>query len=112
MKRFQVKFRAEARNDLIRLPDYISDRSGDAIASAYVDRIEAICAGLANSPHRGTLLPIIEGGIRRIGFERRAAIYFRVVGPTVEIVRILYGGRDQDRAFGAASNADDFDPKE
>ncbi len=34
-----------------------------------------------------------------MGFERRVAIAFRVTGRKVEINRVLYGGRDIERAL-------------
>lgn len=43
----------------------------------------------------------IAPGIRILGFERRVVIAYRVRAGEVEIVRVLYGGRDLDRAFNA-----------
>jgi hypothetical protein len=37
--------------------------------------------------------------LRSIPFERRATIYYRAVGNAVEVIRILYRGRDADREF-------------
>jgi toxin ParE1/3/4 len=42
-------------------------------------------------------------GLRTIGFERRATIAFTVKGEDVIILRILYGGRSLDLAFGESS---------
>jgi len=37
--------------------------------------------------------------LRTVGFERRATIVFRVEKDAVDIVRILYGGRDLEMAL-------------
>lgn len=49
---------------------------------------------LAQFPERGRDRSDIAPGLRTIGFERRVLIAFRVLGQMVEIVAILYGGRD------------------
>ena len=41
----------------------------------------------------------IRTGLRIIGFERRVSIAFHVETATVVINRILYGGRDVEKAF-------------
>jgi toxin ParE1/3/4 len=41
-------------------------------------------------------------GLRSIPFERRATIYYRAVDDAVEVVRILYAGRDRDQVFSGS----------
>ena len=48
---------------------------------------------------RGTQHDDLLPGLRIIGMERRVTIAFRIVGKTVEILRILYGGRDVQAAL-------------
>ena len=98
-----VSFRPLARFDLIALHDYIADASGAGVALRYVERVEAACRSLALFPHRGTFHPDLGGGVRLLGFERRVTIVFRVGDLDVEILRVLYGGRDLDGALGAPS---------
>lgn len=43
---------------------------------------------------RGTVRDRVVPGLRIIGFERSASIAFRVVGDTVEIIRVLRRGQD------------------
>ena len=89
-----VTFRPGAVADLEALEDYITLRSGPERAEGYIARIEAACMRLAYFPNRGRDRGDIASNLRTIGFERRALIAFRVIGDTVEIVAILYGGRD------------------
>ena len=48
---------------------------------------------------RGTQHDDLLPGLRIIGMERRVTIAFRIDGNTVEILRILYGGRDVQAAL-------------
>jgi len=50
-------------------------------------------------PKRGTRRDDLGPGLRAVGFERRATIVFRVEKDAVDIVRILYGGRDLEMAL-------------
>ena len=90
----EIYFRPEAEADLVRLYEYIAERSGAAIAGGYIERIEAACTALASFRERGTRRDDILPGLRTIGFERWATIAFRVLRTRVEIVTIAYGGRD------------------
>lgn len=57
---------------------------------------------LTRLPERGTLRDDLRPSLRVIGFERRAAIAFRVSAETVAILRILYGGRNLEGALPSA----------
>lgn len=94
----KVVFAPEAQADLLELYDTIARGGGEKRALAYVERIEALCLGLATFPKRGTRRDDIRPGLRVIGFAQRVAIAFHVTTATVTIDRFLYGGRD----FGAA----------
>jgi toxin ParE1/3/4 len=67
-------------------------------ARRYVAAIEDRLARLADVPiigaDRGDLLP----GCRTVGFRRRVTIMFRVSEDRVDVLRVLYGGRDVERA--------------
>ena len=89
-----VTFRPDAQADLEAIEDFIALRSSPDRAEAYIDRIEAACTRLAHFPGRGRDRSDIAPGLRTIAFERRALIAFRVLDQMVEIVPILYGGRD------------------
>ena len=94
MKTRQGIFSPEARDDLLRLYDWLADAAGPAIAMSYVERIEAYCDGFRTAGERGTLRNEIRPGLRIIGFEKRISIAFTVDEERVNILRLFYGGRN------------------
>jgi toxin ParE1/3/4 len=105
MKKFEVRFRPFAEEDLFGLYRYIAQHAGRTIAGNYIERIEAVCMALETFPERGTRRDDIRPGIRTMGFERRATIVFRVLEQEVVIIRIFYGGQDYARRL--RDSADD-----
>lgn len=99
MKQFEVRFLAAAAADLDELYSHIAKEASLETANRYLDRLESLCLSLSTLPARGTVVPGRVAGLRRMGFERRATILFRVGEDTVEILRILYGGRDLSPAL-------------
>jgi toxin ParE1/3/4 len=89
-----------AARDLHSLYTYIRDRSGPEVAIGFVRRIRAYCEGFETIPERGRRRDDLRPGLRLVGFERRVVIAFTVTAATVEIGRILYGGRDVDALLG------------
>lgn len=94
-----LRFHPDARADLARLRDWIAREGGDARAWAYLARIEEACRGLCRFPLMGRADEALGPGLRVLGFERRAAIVYRVGNTTVDILAVYYGGRDL-RALG------------
>ncbi len=94
-----VAFAPEAQADLIELYDYIAEHGSRERAFAYVERIEAVCRGLATFSERGVRRDDIRHGLRVIGMARRVTVAFHVGAGTVTIDRILYGGHDLTAAF-------------
>jgi toxin ParE1/3/4 len=94
VKRFEVRFLAAAAADLDELFCHIAKKSSPETADRYLSRLERFCLSLSTLPARGTVVPGRVPGLRRMGFERRASILFRAGKDKVEILRILYGGRD------------------
>jgi toxin ParE1/3/4 len=90
----KVLFSPEAARDLVELYEYVSENASAARALAYLERIEAYCAGFADLPERGTRRDDLRPGLRTVGFERRITIAFHVSDASITIDRILYGGRD------------------
>ena len=107
----RVVFAPEAAADLINLYDYIAERSGPMRAIGYIDRIEAYCAGFEASPERGTRRDDLRPGLRIVGFEHRVTIAFHTTPGTVIIDRILYGGRDVQRALSRRDRPSRSRPK-
>jgi toxin ParE1/3/4 len=91
--------RPTAETDLDSLYEYIA-RDSPRNAVEFTRRIRAKCAELVMFPERGTLREDLEPSLRILGFERRAVIAFRVLKKEVEVVRVLYGGRELERIFG------------
>jgi toxin ParE1/3/4 len=96
----EVIFSPEAQDDLIQLYLYIAERSGEATALGYVERIEAYCLSFADSPERGLSRDDLLPGLRVVGLERRVSIAFHIDSDRVTFDRILYGGRDLEVALG------------
>lgn len=94
MKKFEVRFRPLAEEDLFALYHYIAQQAGRTVAGSYIERIEAACMALETFPERGIRRDDIRPGLRTMGFERRATIVFRVLEKEVVIVRIFYGRQD------------------
>jgi len=92
--RHEVLFLADAVEDFDGLYCYIAQKSSLEIADGYLARIESACMSLGSFPQRGTSVNGRIPGLRTMGFERRVTILFKVEDNRVDIVRILYGGRD------------------
>ncbi len=92
----KIVFSPEARDDLFELYRYISERGAPNAAMAYVTRLEARCANLADFPEQGSRRDDIRPGLRLVGFERRTEIAFHVTSSAVVIDRIFHGGRAVD----------------
>jgi toxin ParE1/3/4 len=93
----KVFVRLAADRDLRSIYRHIA-KSSPANARRFVGAIEDRLAKFADVPiigaDRGDLLP----GCRTVGFRRRVTIMFRVTEGRVDILRVLYGGRDIERA--------------
>jgi toxin ParE1/3/4 len=63
-----------------------------------VERLITVCQSLSGLPSRGAPRDDLDPGIRMLGFERRVAIFYRITDD-VEIVRVLYAGRDVGAVF-------------
>jgi toxin ParE1/3/4 len=94
LRDFAVFFRPRARKDLIGIYRIIAKHSSLRIAGNYILRIEECCVSLASLPERGTAIPGRSDGLRTMGFQRRVTILFKVGDDRVDILRVLYGGRD------------------
>lgn len=98
---FEVALSPQAGEDLFSIYVYVAEAAGIAVADAYDARIRKACLSLADFPRRGTPHDELAPGLRSMAFERRATIYYRVSGETVEVVRILHRGQDAERAFAS-----------
>ena len=91
---YRLSYNTLARADLLNLYTYIEERNGPAIAGGYLDRIEALCASLDTMPERGVDRSALGRGLRTVALERRVQVVYRITLDAVEILRVLYAGRD------------------
>ncbi len=99
MKSYKVVLSPLAEADLEAIVDWIADQSSIKTARGFVGRIERRLSSLRRFPARGTVRHDLAPGLRLIGLEKRVTIAFRVHEQTVIVERVLYGGRDLERAF-------------
>jgi toxin ParE1/3/4 len=93
-----VSYSVESRAHLKRLEKYLSRRFYPANAERFVRRLVLACEDLGAAPYRGAKHDDLGPGMRSLGFERRATIYFVVQEQRVVIVGVYYGGR----SFGSS----------
>lgn len=96
-----VAFSADAVRDLKDVYDYLAPLAGDAVASAYVERIYRFCNTLDLFPERGIRRDDIAHDLRIIGYRRLASIAVRIDETAVTIVRIYHRGRNVDPTGGS-----------
>lgn len=79
---------------LRKLQSYLARRFYPANAEKYIARVLKECASLGMSPHRCRALEEVRPGVRVIGFEGTAAIYFRFSEDKVTILGVRYRGHE------------------
>jgi toxin ParE1/3/4 len=89
----EVAFSPKAEIQLQQMEAYLANRFYPGNVRRYMDRLMECCLDLGKAPHRGRTREDLRPGLRVIGFERKASIYFTVVGEQVFIISVLYGGR-------------------
>ena len=92
-----VVYSRRALRDLERILRYISEDGRPANARVFTQAIVAKCEGLSVAPHQGTRRDDLAPGLRTTGFRRQVTIAFRILGQTVLIAGIYYGGRSVER---------------
>ncbi|MGO2053875.1 type II toxin-antitoxin system RelE/ParE family toxin [Glutamicibacter sp. 287] len=86
-----------ARKQLMDLYSWIAEQSGiPERAEGFVSSIIAFCDGLAQFPLIGVARDDLRPGLRTIGFRRRVVIAFAILGESVEIHGVYYGGRNYE----------------
>ncbi|WP_291824832.1 type II toxin-antitoxin system RelE/ParE family toxin [Bosea sp. (in: a-proteobacteria)] len=98
MAKFEIIVRPAAQQDLKEIYDWIADHASEATAIRFIRRIQSGYASLSDYPQRGTRREGLMTGLRTFGIDRRVTVAFRIDGQEVVILRILYGGRDLERA--------------
>jgi plasmid stabilization system protein ParE len=86
------RYTSAAEQDLAAIAAYIArDKPGAALV--WIDRIEAMCLSIGDSPMIGDLQPHLGAGVRGTAFGRYV-IYHRETSGEVEILRIIPADRD------------------
>jgi toxin ParE1/3/4 len=102
----RVVFGRRALEDLRDIGAWIESHSGAAVAEQYLNRLRSYCQRFDVFPERGTRRDDLRPGVRTIGFERRVTVIFGVFDEDVVILRLMYGGRDIETAFGEDAGFD------
>jgi toxin ParE1/3/4 len=100
VKSHEVRFADEALADLGRIFTDILPVAGERIARGFVERLEAVCLGLATFPERGSSRDHVRPGLRIIGYRRQASIAFVVSDAEVLILRVFRRGADTEALLG------------
>jgi toxin ParE1/3/4 len=88
-------YRPRAEEDLEAIYRFIAQDS-PARAFSYIEQIQQRCDLLRDSPEQGRARPDLRPGLRVIPYGRSVVIAYQVVGDTIEILRIFYGGQDYE----------------
>jgi toxin ParE1/3/4 len=99
VKKRSILFAPEARDDLLALYRWISDKAGSDIAISYIGRIEEFCNNFDLASERGHPRDDIRQGLRIVGFKKRITIAFIVSDQAVTFLRIFYGGQNREDDF-------------
>ncbi len=97
MRQLPVSFSEEALTDLEDIFFFLLE-NGAAVDTGlrFIERIKKKCQKVGHAPHGYPERLGLGMGIRLVPFERSAMIAYRLTEETVEVVRVLYGGRDYD----------------
>ena len=101
MKRWSVRLRAQAHQDIRDVFELVLETSGHLqTAENLANRIYDACEALGYFPEKGRDRNDLLPGLRVFPFERVAVIAYRITGDDVEILNIFYGGRDWETIVG------------
>jgi len=93
----ELRFSARAERDLVEIGNFIA-RDSPANAARFIARLEEHCQLLASHPLVGRGRDEIAPGLRSLPFGRYL-IFYRPMDNGVEVVRVLHGARDIQRAL-------------
>lgn len=96
-----IRLGAFAITDLIALKQWVAREAGQRVAKAYLDRVEAKIAALADFPDRGTPRGNLGPRVRTLAFERRLIIAYHVEALTATVLRVVSTARDLGAAFAS-----------
>ncbi|WP_244430571.1 type II toxin-antitoxin system RelE/ParE family toxin [Rhizobium sp. CF142] len=94
----KVVFRPKAEDDLLAIYEFIA-RDSPVRAIEFVRRLRSLCTSLETMPERGALRDDFAPGVRILVFEQRVTIAYRLRNGEIQIIRLLYAGRNTPSAF-------------
>lgn len=92
----KVRLSAKADDDLVEIYTYTFQQFGVAQADAYFTDLEDCLGRIADHPAMGQDVSHIRSGYRRV-IHASHAIYYRLKGVDIYVVRILHAARDARR---------------
>ncbi|MED5548583.1 MAG: type II toxin-antitoxin system RelE/ParE family toxin [Pseudomonadota bacterium] len=103
---FRLELLSGAIDDLEAIQNYITRRSGDQVTGRrHVRNLTQRCRELAAQPFQlGQLRPELGSELRSIPFGNYV-IFFRYRDDVLQVINVLEGHRDLDRAVGADDDA-------
>jgi len=93
-----VSFSPKSRQDLIEIGDFIA-KDSRANARRFVGKLIKQCERIAHKPLLYAAREDIAPGLR-IAPMGRYVVFFRLLGDTIRIERVLHGARDLPTIFG------------
>ena len=94
----RVSFTADAKNDLRDIGDLIGADSPQR-AKSFTRELVAIAGKIGEAPRAYPLVTNYEASELRRRVAGSYLIFFRIVGGSVSVLRILHGARDYERIF-------------
>lgn len=99
MRPLEVRYRAEALADIKAIGIFLLAYGAPTqTARRYVADIMARCLKIGDAPRGGRPRDDLYPGLRTVPFRRSAVIAY-LVGETVEITNVFYGGRDYEALY-------------
>jgi toxin ParE1/3/4 len=96
---FDLLYLARAEEDLSSIYVLIAEDSPER-AFDFIERIQRRCDLLRQFPEQGRARPELRPNIRILPYGRSVVIAYQIVGNTIEIVRIFYGGQLYETLLG------------
>jgi toxin ParE1/3/4 len=101
----KLAYRPRAQEDLEAVYRFIAQDSPTR-AYSFVERIQKRCELLGDSPEQGRARPDLAPDLRIIPYGRSVVIAYRIVGDTVEVLRVFYGGQDYEAIMSGEGDAE------
>lgn len=93
--KYRLRFRREVPDDIVDACRWYERRQGTGLRNRFLRELKSMLARIASSPEsfaKG------ERDIRTVRLRRFPyLVHFRLTGATVEVIAVMYGGRDSSR---------------